>query len=156
MSNAPTYPAANSLDDPRHYDGVISRRVMASLFDLGILSLVVAVGFIVLTVLTLGLWLVFVWLLPIIPVVAILYVALTMSGPEQATYGMRMAGLRLERTDGRPIDGAFGALHSFLFWLSVTLASPLVLLLALFTARRQLLHDLLLGTVMVRVDKALR
>ena len=149
-------PSPTALDDRRLYDGVLTRRVMASAIDLGVLGLIVAVGFVVLTVATLGLWLVFVWLLPIVPVVAILYVALTMGGPEQATYGMRIAGVRLERTDGKPIDGAFAALHSFLFWLSITIVTPLVLLLGLFTARRQLAHDLVLGTVVVRSDLALR
>ena len=60
--------------------------------------------------------------------------------------------MRLERTDGRPIEGPFAALHSVLFWVSITFLTPLVLLVALFTPRRQLAHDLVLGTVMVRSD----
>lgn len=159
MSTAPTAPAARptiDLDDPRLYDGVLTRRFWASAIDLGILSIIVTVGFVVLTVVTLGLWLLFVVLLPVVAIVAILYVAVTMNGPEQATYGMRIMGLRLERTDGQRIDGAFAALHSFLFWLSVTFITPFVLLVGLFTGRRQLAHDLVLGTVMVRADRALR
>ena len=36
------------------------------------------------------------------------------------------------------------------FWFSVTILTPLVLLVALFTQRKQLLHDLVLGTAAVR------
>ena len=149
-------PSPTALDDPRLYDGILTRRVMASAIDLVVLGVIVTVGFFVLTVATLGLWLILVAVLPIVAIVAILYVALTMGGPQQATYGMRIAGVRLERTDGKPIDGAFAALHSFLFWLSVTLVTPFVLLLGLFTGRRQLAHDLVMGTVMVRSDVAPR
>ena len=149
-------PSPTALDDPRLYDGILTRRVMASAIDLVVLGVIVTVGFFVLTVATLGLWLILVAVLPIVAIVAILYVALTMGGPQQATYGMRIAGVRLERTDGKPIDGPFAALHSFLFWLSVTFLSPFVLLIGLFTNRRQLGHDLLLGTVMVRSDHAVR
>ncbi len=40
-------------------------------------------------------------------------------------------------------------MHALIFWFSVGLLTPLVLLVGLFTRRRQLLHDLLLGTVVV-------
>ena len=112
---------------------------------------------VVLAVLTLGVGAVLLWvLLPVLPILSILYIATTMSKPSQATWGMRLCGIRLERLDGRRIDGLFAALHAILFWASVTLLSPLVLLIGLFTNRRQLGHDLLLGTVAVRADRALR
>ena len=36
-----------------------------------------------------------------------------------------------------------------LFWTSVSLLTPLVLVVGLLNGRRQLLHDLVLGTVVV-------
>ena len=50
------------------------------------------------------------------PVVALLYVWNTLGGRNQATTGMRMMGIRLERLDGRPIDGMLAVVHSVLFW----------------------------------------
>jgi uncharacterized RDD family membrane protein YckC len=38
-------------------------------------------------------------------------------------------------------------LHALIFWISISVLTPLILLVGLFTARRQLLHDLLLGVV---------
>ena len=156
-TETPDLRSTGPVADPRAYSGVLTRRVVASFLDVFALTLLLLVGTVLLAVVTFGVGAILVWaFLPVVPIVAILYVAITMSGPEQATYGMRMAGIRLERTDGRPIDGPFAALHSFLFWLSVTFITPLVLLIGLFTNRRQLGHDLVLGTVMVRSDRALR
>ena len=156
-TDVPNYMRDSALADPRAYDGVLARRVMASLLDVVTLGIILTVLTVLVAVVTFGIGAILLWLLlPVTPIAAIVYVAMTMSGPEQATYGMRMAGIRLERTDGRPIDGPFAALHSFLFWASVTFLSPLVLLIGLFTNRRQLGHDLLLGTVMVRSDRTLR
>ena len=38
-------------------------------------------------------------------------------------------------------------MHALIFWFSIGLLTPLVLLVGLLTYRRQLLHDLLLGVV---------
>jgi uncharacterized RDD family membrane protein YckC len=35
------------------------------------------------------------------------------------------------------------------FWISVSVLSPLVLLVGLFNGRRRLLHDIVLGTVVI-------
>jgi uncharacterized RDD family membrane protein YckC len=40
-------------------------------------------------------------------------------------------------------------MHALIFWLSVGLLTPLILLVGLFTRRRQLLNDLLLGTLIL-------
>ena len=155
-TTSPYRTAPTPLDNPRALAGVLTRRVLASFIDVFAITAIVVVGAVVLTVLTFGLWILVAYALPVIPIVAVLYVAMTMSGPSQATYGMRLAGIRLERLDGARIDGAFAALHSFLFWISVSFLTPLVLLIGLFTNRRQLGHDLLLGTVVVRSDRSLR
>jgi uncharacterized RDD family membrane protein YckC len=42
-----------------------------------------------------------------------------------------------------------GAMHAVLFWISVSVLSPFVLLIGPFNARRRLLHDFVLGTVII-------
>lgn len=139
------------LDDVRAYDGVRTRRMLAFLFDyliVGLLLIPFAILVLFLGIITLGLG----WMLFSIlgPAVALIYVWNTLGGREQATLGMQMMGLRLERLDGRPVDGMLAVVHSVLFWASVTLLTPLVLLATLFLDRKRTLHDLLLGTVVVR------
>ncbi|GHC68422.1 RDD family protein [Limoniibacter endophyticus] len=144
----------STLDDPRTYRGVLTRRIMAFLVDLCIVFLLcipAAIVIFVLGILTLSLG----WVLYgiLFPLVAIPYVWWTVSSPHQATIGMRMMDIRLERIEGGRIDGALAIAHSVLFWAGNALLTPLVLLIALFTRRKQTLHDLLLRTVVVRATE---
>ncbi|RLQ89355.1 RDD family protein [Notoacmeibacter ruber] len=139
------------LDEPALYDGVLSRRVFAFIFDwtvVAVLSLVAGVLVFFLGILTLGL----AWLLygAIFPLVGLVYTAFTLGGSSQATPGMQIFGLKIERLDGKPLDPLWGALHSVLFWTGNIFLTPFILLIALFTNRKQTGHDLLLGTVVVR------
>ncbi len=98
--------------------------------------------------LTLGLgWVLFSVL---VPVVALTYVWFTLGSSDQATTGMKLLGVRLERLDGRPVDGVLAVVHSVLFWAGNVILTPLVLLVSLFADRKRTLHDLLLGTVVRR------
>lgn len=147
---------AAPLDDPRLYEGVRTRRIFAFLLDyLIVLLLLIPFGILVflLGIVTLGLgWLAYGILLP---VVAIIYVWNTLGGPRQATLGMRAAGIRLERLDGLPVDGMLAVVHSVIFWAANAVLTPVVLVVTLFADRKRTLHDLLLGTVVVR-DEGLR
>ncbi len=142
------------LDDVRAYDGVRTRRVMAFLVDyliVGVLVIPFAVVVFLLGLLTFGLgWSLFAIL---VPAVAILYVWNTLGGPSQATVGMRMMDIRLDRLDGRPIDGMTAVVHSVLFWAANVILTPLILLATLFTDRKRTVHDLLLGTVVTRAGR---
>lgn len=142
------------LDDVRAYDGVRTRRVFAFLLDYMIVALLLipfAIVVFLLGLLTFGLgWSLFAILAPL---VALIYVWNTLGGPNQATVGMRMMGIRLERLDGRPVDGMLGVVHSVLFWAGNVVLTPLILLVALFADRKRTLHDLLLGTVVTRSDR---
>ena len=142
------------LDDTRAYEGVRSRRVFAFLLDYVIVALLTipfAILVFLLGVLTLGLG----WMLYgiLVPAVAITYVWNTLGGPKQATSGMQMMGIRLDRMDGRPIDGMTAVVHSVLFWAFNVVLSPLILLATLFLDRKRTVHDLLLGTVVTRSDR---
>ncbi|MEF2070933.1 RDD family protein [Consotaella aegiceratis] len=142
------------LDRPRLYDGVRTRRIMAFVFDyvlIALLTIPAALVVFLLGIVTLGLgWLLFAVL---IPVLAALYVGFTMGGPRHATPGMRLAGIRLERLDGGTVDPVFAVLHGVLFWAGNAVLSPAIILVGLFTSRKQLVHDLLLNTVMIRDDR---
>lgn len=138
---------------PAALDGVLSRRVFAFVIDyLLIALLVIPFGILVflLGILTLGLgWMLFGIL---VPAVALLYIWNTLGGPNQATVGMRMMGIRLMRFDGTRIDGLTAIVHSLLFWVSAAVLTPLILLATLFLDYKRTVHDLLLGTVVVRDD----
>lgn len=142
------------LEDTRAYDGVRTRRMFAFLIDYLIIGLLlIPFGILVffLGLLTFGLgWSLFSILAP---AVALLYVWNTLGGRNQATTGMRLMGIRLDRLDGRPVDGLLAVVHTVLFWAANVLLTPLVLLVTLFADRKRTLHDLLLGTVVTRDDR---
>ncbi len=141
------------VDDVRAYDGVRSRRLFAFLIDYAIVLLLLipfAILVFLLGLLTFGLgWSLFAFLGP---AVALLYVWNTLGGRNQATTGMRMMGIRLERLDGRPVDGMLAVVHTVLFWAGNVILTPFILLVTLFNVRKRTLHDLLLGTVVIRSD----
>lgn len=142
------------LDDARAYDGVRTRRILAFCIDyliIGLLMIPFAIVIFFLGILTLGLgWALFGILFPL---VALVYVWTTLGGPNQATTGMRIMGIRLDRLDGRPTDGLLAVVHSVLFWAGNVVLTPLILLVTLFSDRKRTLHDLLLGTVVSRSDR---
>ena len=142
------------LDDYRLYEGVRTRRIFAFVIDyLIVLLLLIPFGILVflLGLLTLGLgWMLFSVLFP---AVALTYVWNTLGGPRQATTGMQVMSIRLERLDGGRIDGLFAVVHTVLFWAGNVILTPLILLATLFLDRKRTVHDLLLGTVVVRSDR---
>ncbi|MBZ9799910.1 RDD family protein [Mesorhizobium sp. ES1-4] len=142
------------LDDVRAYEGVRTRRVLAFVLDyiiVALLTIPFAILVFFLGILTLGLgWMLFGVL---VPGVAILYIWNTLGSSDQATTGMRIMGIRLDRLDGTQIDGLTAVVHSVLFWAGNVILSPLVLLVTLFTDRKRTLHDLLLGTVVSRTGR---
>lgn len=142
------------LTDLTLFDGVRTRRVFAFLIDytiILILTILAAIFIAILGILTLGLG----WLLYAImfPLVALSYIALTMGGKKQATWGMRAMNIRLMRLDGLNVDILLAIVHSVLFWALNAILTPFILLAPLFLDRKRTLHDLLLGTLVVRTDK---
>ena len=143
---------------PELFRGVLTRRVFAFLIDLVVLSVPVILGYLFIAVfglITLGLgWALF-WLAwPATIVWAIVYYGASLGGPHSATMGMRVMDLELRTWYGAPGYFVLGATHAVLFWVSVSFLSPLVLLVGLFNGRRRLLHDLILGTVVINSSAA--
>jgi uncharacterized RDD family membrane protein YckC len=151
-----TPPRAHAFDpyaQPELFRGVLTRRVFAFLIDLIVLSIPIILAVIFITVfgvVTLGLgWALF-WLIsPATVIWPVVYYGMSLGGPHSATVGMRMMDLQMRTFSGTPGYFVLGAAHAVLFWASVSLLTPLVLVVGLLNGRRQLLHDLVLGTVVV-------
>lgn len=150
----PTYRPSYGLVDPRATEGVLGRRLLGYVVDLVVITILMGALWLVIAVLgviTFGLgWLLF----GLLPLTAIVYNALTVGGPAQATIGMRMAGVRV-------VDGAAGgrvsmlqaAVHALLFYVAVSTAVLLAvdILIGFGRSDRRLGHDLLSGVTLVRV-----
>jgi uncharacterized RDD family membrane protein YckC len=152
QGGAPPY-AFDPWLQPELFRGVLTRRVFAFLIDLVVLSIpvILACMFVaVFGVVTLGLgWALF-WLIsPASVIWALVYYGASLGGPHSATLGMRVMDLQLRTWTGAPGYFVLGAAHALLFWLSVSFFTPLILLVGLFNGRRRLLHDMILGTVVI-------
>ncbi|MCG6207146.1 RDD family protein [Rhodopseudomonas sp. HC1] len=138
---------------PELFQGVLTKRVFAFLIDAVVLAVpvILACVFIaVFGVVTLGLgWTLFWIVSPASVIWALVYYGASLGGPHSATLGMRAMGIELVTWSGEPGYFVLGAVHAFLFWLSVSMLTPLVLLVGLFNGRRRLLHDIVLGTVII-------
>jgi uncharacterized RDD family membrane protein YckC len=145
--------AFDPYSQPELFRGVLTRRVFAFLIDLVVLSVPVILGYIFIflfgiVTLTLG-WMLF-WLAwPATIVWAIVYYGTSIGGPHSATLGMRAMDLELRTWYGEPGYFVLGACHAVLYWISISFLTPLVLLVGLFNSRRRLLHDIILGTVVI-------
>jgi len=142
-------PAAN----PELFEGVLSRRLLAFFIDVIIIAVPVmaaAIFIFLFGIVTLGLgWMLF-WLLsPASIVWALAYYGLTMGSTASATIGMRTMGLEIRTWYGAPAYFLLGAVHAIVYWVSVSVLTPLILLVGLFNTRRRLLHDMLVGTVLI-------
>jgi uncharacterized RDD family membrane protein YckC len=145
--------AFDPQQQPELFRGVLTRRVFAFLIDLVVLTVPVVLGYLfiaVFGVITLGLgWMLF-WLAwPATVVWAVVYYGASLGGPHSATLGMRVMDLELRTWYGAPGYFVLGAMHAVLFWVSISFLTPLVLLVGLFNGRRRLLHDIVLGTVVI-------
>ncbi|CAN0653236.1 RDD family protein [Nitratireductor aquimarinus] len=140
-------------DDWHLYRGVRTRRIFAFCIDyllIGLMMVPVAIIVALLGVMTLGLgWLLFGILAPL---TALLYVAMTLGGRRQATLGMQFMDVKLVRLDGGRVDSMLAVVHTVLFWAGNAVLTPLILLASLFLDYKRTVHDLLLGTVVVRTS----
>ena len=138
---------------PELFEGVLARRVVAFAIDFVIIAAPIVLAAMVIFafgVVTLGLGWALYWLLPPGSVLwAICYFGLTLGSPASASIGMRVMDLEMRTWYGAPAYFVLGAVHAILFWLSISALSPLILLVCFFNQRRRLLHDIVLGTVVI-------
>ena len=145
--------AYDPATQPELFEGVLARRVVAFIVDFVIISIpvVLAAMFIfAFGIVTLGLGFALYWLLPSATVIwAIVYFGVTLGGPASATLGMRVMDLEMRTWYGAPAYFVLGAVHAVAFWFTVSFFTPFVLLVAFFNERGRLLHDIILGTVII-------
>jgi uncharacterized RDD family membrane protein YckC len=138
---------------PELFEGVLARRIVAFVIDVIVITIplaIAAVFIFVIGLITLGLgWMLF-WLLsPASVVWALFYYGMTFGSPASATLGMRTMGIEMRTWYGAPAYFVLGAVHAVVYWISVSVLSPFVLVVGFFNARRRLLHDMIVGTVVI-------
>jgi uncharacterized RDD family membrane protein YckC len=139
---------------PELFDGVLARRVLAFLIDLLIIGLPVAFAALfvfIFGLITFGLgwWLFGPLLGPAAVIWALIYYGLTLGSPASATLGMRAMDIEMRTWYGAPAYFVLGAVHAIVFWISVSVLTPLILVVGFFNPRKRLLHDILVGAVLI-------
>jgi uncharacterized RDD family membrane protein YckC len=145
--------AYDPATNPELFEGVLARRCIAFLIDVTIITVPVifaAIFILIIGLITLGLgWALF-WLLsPGAVIWAIAYYGMTFGSAASATIGMRMMDIEMRTWYGAPCYFVLGAVHAVVYWITVSFLTPLVLLVPFFNHRRRLLHDILVGTVVI-------
>jgi uncharacterized RDD family membrane protein YckC len=142
-------PAAN----PELFEGVLPRRLIAFLIDVTIIAIpvmFVAIFIFMFGLVTLGFGWALYWLLsPAAVIWAIAYYGLTFGASASATIGMRIMELEMRTWYGSPAYFVLGAVHAVVYWLTVSFLTPFILLVGFFNDRSRLLHDILIGTVVI-------
>jgi uncharacterized RDD family membrane protein YckC len=146
------YPAYTT--DNRLTEGVIARRFWAYLIDLVVIALwVTLISIFFLGVITLGLgWGLF-FALPLTALIFIVYNAVTIGGPAQATVGMRYMGLRvINPQTGRGASMLSAAVHALFFYVAVStfLLWACDVFVGFIRDDRRFLRDLLTGMMIIR------
>jgi len=143
--------------NPELFEGVLARRLIAFLIDLVILTVPIVLGAIFIvasTIATLGIAGILFALLsplywPLIVVWAVCYYGFTFGSAASATVGMRVMDLEMHTWYGSPCYFVLGAVHAIVFWITVSFLTPLVLIVGFFNDRKRLLHDMLVGTIVI-------
>jgi uncharacterized RDD family membrane protein YckC len=146
-------PSSDAFDETIHpglFLEILPKRLLAFIIDAIIIIVAMVPALLavaVLGILTLGLgWVLFPF---VFAIVALGYLALTLGGPESATIGMRVAGIEMRTLGGEKMYPLLAVLQGLVFWVLVSLLTPLILIVGLMSNRNRLLHDMLLGTIML-------
>ncbi|MGF1554197.1 MAG: RDD family protein [Paracoccaceae bacterium] len=140
------------IDEPALYEGVRSRRLAAFCLDLMVILVLlggVAIIAVIVNVLTFGLALPFT--VPAFAVIGLIY-RTTMVMERSATLGMMAFGIELRDGEGVRLTAGLALVHAGLYTaaLYMTPIQAISLLYCLFNPRKQMLHDVVAGTVMIR------
>jgi len=151
--NAGPTPGTDAFDatiHPELFDEILPKRLLAFAIDAIIVIVAMVPAFIavaILGIITLSLgWLLFPF---VFAIVALGYLALTLGSPESATIGMRIAGIEMRTLGGERMYPLLAILQGLMFWVLTGLLTPLILVVGLLSNRYRLLHDMLLGTIML-------
>src|SRR6266852_7504614 len=145
--------AYDPATSPELFEGVLARRVLAFFIDVFLIAIpVVFAGLFIFVfgLVTFGLGWALYWLLsPAAVIWARVHYGTTFGSPASATIGMRVMDLEMRTWYGAPAYFVLGAVHAVVYWVAVSFLTPFILLVALFNDRRRLLHDMLVGTIVI-------
>ena len=149
--------AYDPVVSPELFEGVLARRCIAFLVDVTIITIPVlfaALFILILGFVTLGLgWVMYALLWPATVIWAVVYYGLTFGSAASATIGMRVMDLEMRTWYGAPAYFVLGAVHAVVYWLTVSFLTPFILLVGFFNGRKRLLHDIVVGTVVINNSK---
>ncbi|MBF0355474.1 MAG: RDD family protein [Alphaproteobacteria bacterium] len=137
--------------DPLAFDGVLWRRSLAYLIDLiFILLLMLPFGLLLFLggIVTLGL----LWApLPFLGIsLGLCYHTFLVGGAKASTWGQRLMGLGVATIEGQQPNMVQAFVQVLLFYATVAVATPLILLVGLFNAKGRLIHDMLSTLVVMK------
>jgi uncharacterized RDD family membrane protein YckC len=139
--------------NPELFEGILPRRVVAFVIDLIIIGMpliVLAMFIFMFGLITFGLgWALFWFMSPVSVIWALFYYGITLGSAASATIGMRVMDIEMRTWYGAPAYFVLGAVHAIVYWLTVSLLTPFIVLVGFFNTRHRLLHDMLVGTVLV-------
>jgi uncharacterized RDD family membrane protein YckC len=160
MASGRTVPVVNTSSyevERRLTEGVIGRRFWAYLIDLFVIMIwicVICLAITIFGIITLGLgWLLFTIGLPLAGLTFIIYNAVTIGGPSQATVGMRAMGLRVvDATTGGRVSMLAAAVHAVLFYVAwpTFLLWAGDILIGFFRNDRRFARDLITNVLVIR------
>jgi uncharacterized RDD family membrane protein YckC len=149
--------AYDPFSNPEYFEGVLARRMIAFVIDLAIITvpiILVCIFIFLFGLITFGLgWGLFFLVIPGSVIWALAYCGVTMGSPASATIGMRTVDIEVRTWYGAPCYFLLGAVHAIVFWVTTSALTPLVLLVGLLNERGRLLHDFLLGTVVINNER---
>jgi uncharacterized RDD family membrane protein YckC len=138
---------------PEYFEGVLARRAIAFLIDLTIIAIPLIFAWLFIFVfglITFGLgWALFFLMPPTTLIWALVYYGSTLGSERSATIGMRVMDLQMRTWYGTPCYFVLGAAHAIVFWITVSVLTPFILLVGFFNERRRLLHDIMVGTIVI-------
>ena len=130
------------------FEGATWRRIAAFCIDFSIICVILAaIGVIVF--LSLGL---FSGILALTPLVPVAYHTLMIGGRRSATLGMQFMGVEVRSLSGTRPSLLQAFIMTGLFYLSISIATPLILIVAFLNDRRRCVHDILSATIVVLAD----
>ena len=82
------------------------------------------------------------------PVITVFYNAFTIGRNRLGTPGMLIMGLQMVQTKGARANALNGAAHALFFYLSIILATPLILMIGIKSPTKRFVHDRLAGVLL--------
>ncbi len=134
-----------AIDYDSLLEGITWRRVTAFCIDIAIIGLIfTALGLMVF--LSLGLFSPLWALTPFVPVA---YHSWMIGSSRSATCGMQVLGIEVRTQNGARPSLLQAFAMTALFYVSIAILTPLILIVALFNDRRRCVHDILSGTIVI-------